>query len=210
MTAKILPSIMAKDQKSLDNLFRKLKGTVQTFHLDIADGKFVPNTSLWFDFKLPKKYHYQAHLMIKNPLRWIKANLKRISLFIPHFEELESHAYYIYWMKRKRKKVAFALKPETMVDEHLKKHLPDIDYLLILTVRPGFYGAEFLPFPMEKISQIKETNPKIKIIVDGGMNPKTIRKARQAGADYFISGSYITGSASPGRAISRLKKAMAT
>lgn len=199
---------MAQSQRSLDALLQKLKGAGQTLHLDIADGEFVKNTSLWFDFRLSKKFNYQAHLMIKNPLRWIKPNLKRISLFIPQFEAIESHAFYIHWMRRKRKKIAFALKPETKVSRHLKKHLPDIDYILILTVRPGFYGSKYLSEPLEKIRLIKEANPKIKIIVDGGMEPRTIKEAKKAGADDFVSGSYVTKSRKPKEAARKLREAL--
>ena len=89
-----------------------------------------------------------------------------------------------------------ALKPETKVKE-VKDFLKDVDYVLILTVHPGFYGAKFLSAPLKKIKQIKKINPKIKIIVDGGMDPKTIKKAVKAGADLFVSGSYVTKAENP-------------
>ena len=83
-----------------------------------------------------------------------------------------------------------------------------IDYLLVLTVHPGFYGAKYLPAQLRKITQIKKINPRVKVIVDGGMNPQTIRQAAQAGADFFITGSYTTKADNPKKALKTLAKAI--
>ena len=187
---QIIPSIMANSQRELNQLMRKVEKITSIVHLDIADGTFVPTTMLQFPLKLLSSFNYQAHLMIKTPLPFIKRNLHRISLFIPQFEVFEFPQEYIDFMREKKLKVAFALHPETSVDR-IKHFLQQIDFILILTVRPGYYGAKFLPKPLRKIKQIKKINPKITVIVDGGMNPTTIQKARRAGADVFISGSYV-------------------
>ena len=127
MKQKIWPSIVAKDQKELNILFKKLKGSTKTLHLDIVDGKFADNHSLDFNFKLSKKFSYTAHLMIKNPERWIKKNLFRIEVFIPHIEEVKDVDGYIKWMKSNGKKIAFAVLPGTKV-KAFKKYLGEIDY----------------------------------------------------------------------------------
>lgn len=203
MVQLIFPSIIAKSQQELDTELARLKGAAKTLHLDIVDGKFAPNRSLEFPFKLNKDYQYQAHLMIQKPELWIKKNLNRIDLFIPHFEAIHYHSRYILWMKKMKKKVAFAILPRTTV-EHLKEHLPYIDYVLILTVHPGFYGSKYMPEELLKIKPIKKINPKVKIIVDGGMNPLTIREAKKAGADLFVSGSYLLRNHSAKKAIEDL------
>ena len=200
---------MARSQKELNEDFVKLKSVVKELHLDVADGKFVQNTTLWFPFKLSKKFTYNAHLMIKDPEKWIKAHFSQIWLFIPHFEEIKDKEGYISWMKKERRQVAFALKPETKV-KGLVPFLNRIDYILVLTVHPGFYGAKYLPKELKKIQEIKKVNPKIKVIVDGGMCPETINQAKQAGADYFVSGSYTTKSDNPKKAIKTLLGAMRT
>lgn len=195
---------MAKDARELRHRFRKLHGVAKTLHLDIVDGKFAPNHSLDFPLKLPREFRYQAHLMVRDPLPWIRKNLNRIGLFIPHFESLQEPAQYIAWMKQRKKKVAFAILPETKVTS-LKKHLMNIDIILILTVHPGFYGGKYLKSELRKIEQIKRMNPKVRVIVDGGMNPKTIRQARKAGADFFVSGSYVNGAENPRKALRQLQ-----
>ncbi|MBU0469988.1 MAG: hypothetical protein KKA62_03530 [Nanoarchaeota archaeon] len=207
MKQKILPSVMAKDQKELDDYFKRLKGSTKEIHLDISDGKFVSSKILDFKFKLSDEFRYNAHLMIKNPLIWIKKNFNKIDLFIPHIEEIKTPQKYIQGMKSKKKKIAFALRPENKITT-IKPFLKDIDYVLILTVHPGFYGSKFLKAPLRKIKQIKKINPKIKIIVDGGIHPKTIKDAVKAGGDYFVSGSFTTRSENPKARIKELLKAM--
>lgn len=207
MAQLIFPAIIAKSQQQLDAELTRLAGAAKTLHLDIVDGKFAPNRSLEFPFTLSKKYQYQAHLMIQKPETWIKKNMQRIDLFIPHFEAIYYHSRYILWMKKMKKKVAFAILPQTTV-EHLQEHLPYIDYVLILTVHPGFYGSPYLASELKKIKPIKKINPKIKIIVDGGMNPITIKQAKKAGADLFVSGSYTMKNHSPKKAIEELMEVL--
>lgn len=214
MTQLIYPSIIAKNQKELQEKYGKLPGVVKTLHLDVVDGRFAPNKSLQFKFKLSPEFRYDAHLMVKDPELWIKRQLrgphnKIINLFIPHFEAVYFHSRYILWMKQLKKPVAFAILPETNVI-HLREHLPYIDYVLVLTVHPGFYGSKYLRSELLKIRPIKKVNPKIKVIVDGGMNPETIMEAKRAGADFFVSGSYITNNHSAREAIGKMKKALGT
>lgn len=207
MTQLIYPSLMSKNQKELDSDLKHLKNTVKTFHLDIVDGKFAPNHSLNFNFKLSPKFKYEAHLMVKKPELWIKKHWKRIELFIPQFEELKDPLRFIHWMKQTKRKVAFAIKPETKVTK-IKSYLKETDLVLVLTVHPGFYGSKFLPDCLKKIKEIKKINPKIKVMVDGGMNPNTIKPARKAGADYFVSGSYVTKADKPKDRIKNLEKSI--
>lgn len=211
MNQTIIPSVIAKNQNELDAYLKKLHGIAKTVHLDVIDGKFAPNHSLQFPFRLPNEFSYQAHLMMKRPERWIEKHLKRhagkIKLFIPHLKEVQDHAAYIKWLKAHKKKVAFALNPEMTV-RHIQKHIKNIDYILILTVHPGFYGSKYLKSELRKIPAIKKANPKVKIIVDGGMNPWTIADAAKAGADFFVSGSYIMQNSHTGKAMKELEKAL--
>ncbi len=207
MAQLIFPSIVAKSQKELDDDFTHLKGIVKELHLDVVDGKFAPNHSLDFKFKLSSKFKYNAHLMIKHPEAWIKQHWQKIELFIPQFEELKDFKRYYHWMRQTNRKVAVAIKPETKVSK-LKPVLNDVDFVLVLTVHPGFYGSRFLPEQLKKVTQIKKLAPKIKVIVDGGMAPDTIKLAVKAGADLFVSGSYTTKAEKPKERIKSLMKAI--
>ena len=211
MNQRIFPSLMGKNQKEIDLLFKRYSGMVKTLHIDVADGKAVPNTSFWFPFRLSKKFRYQAHLMVRNPEKWIEKHGHKVDMCIFQWEELAQRykgclqCCAIPWMKSLKKPVAISLRPETLVQE-IRPYLKDIDYILILTVHPGFYGAKFLAAPLRKIKALKKMKPTLKIMVDGGMNPITIRKAAEAGADYFVSGSYVNKADDPKKALRELQE----
>ncbi|MBI2665112.1 ribulose-phosphate 3-epimerase [Candidatus Woesearchaeota archaeon] len=204
MKDKIWPSVMPKNQEELVVLLKKLRGVSKELHLDVTDGKFVPTNYFNFPFKLRKGFSYNAHLMIKDPETWIEKHKREVNLIIPHWEAIEDKNKFISWMKKEKKPIAFALRPETGIDQ-LRGYLEIIDYLLILTVHPGYYGAPFLPEQLKKISKIKKLNSKIKIIVDGGINLQTIKDAKKGGADYFVSGSFVSKSIDPKKSINELK-----
>ncbi len=191
----VFPSVMAKNQKELDQMLKNLHGVAKYLHLDIADGKFVPNASLWFPFRLSQKIKYIAHLMVKAPEKWIQKHGKKVEFCIVQAETVDIPSY-IKKTKLQKRKVAFALNPETRVST-INNYLNDIDYVLILTVHPGFYGAKYLRYPLKKIKEIKKINPNIKVIVDGGMNSLTVKDAAKAGADHVVSGSFITKAEHP-------------
>src|SRR3989338_10922498 len=93
MKQKVFPSVMAKSQKELDTMLKNLSDVAKYLHLDVADGKFVPNTSLWFPFKLSKKFKYIAHLMVKNPETWIKKHGKKVEFCIVQAETIDIENY---------------------------------------------------------------------------------------------------------------------
>ena len=98
-----------------------------------------------------------------------------------------------------------ALNPETKAKK-VTKYLQVIAYVLILTVHPGFYGAKYLQYPLKKIKEIKKINPDTRIIVDGGMNTGTVQDAIKAGADYVVSGSFITKAENPKERMEQLER----
>lgn len=206
---RIFPSVMAKTQQEIDGTLDKLRGVSREIHLDIGDGQFVPHQYGWFDVKLFPQFKYNAHLMTKNPLSWIKQNGIKVDAIIFHPEPLseEEIKKTIHNIKSLNKKVGLALKPETKVS-FIKRHLPELDFVLILTVHPGIYEAEYLKSPLKKIAPIKHLHPKIKIIVDGGMNQETIADAVKAGVDGIVSGSFVTRAENPKKAMMLLKRAV--
>ncbi|MBI4152750.1 ribulose-phosphate 3-epimerase [Candidatus Woesearchaeota archaeon] len=205
---QIYPSVMAKDQRELDATLKKLKGVAKTLHLDIGDGKFVPQQYGWFTFKLSENFKYNAHLMVCDPESWIRNNGNKVETIIFHPEPLSGQKILalITQIKSLKKKVGLALKPETNVAS-IKKYLFLLDHVLILTVHPGSYGAKYLPAPLRKIALVKQLQPTIKVIVDGGMRPETIGDAVRAGADAVVSGSFITKAEDPKKALRYLRTA---
>jgi ribulose-phosphate 3-epimerase len=187
----IVPSIIAKNQEELDDILQKISGRSQMVQLDIMDGEFVPNRSLDFDFHLPQgKYRYEAHLMVEDPDGWINSFGFKADTIIVHFEAAGTSPKTIQSIKRLGKKTALALIPETGIDRVLD-YLDTLDQVLVMTVHPGFYGSPFLPEVMGKIKKLRQMKPEMDIEVDGGIKPETIEMVDEAGANLFVSGSYL-------------------
>jgi len=201
----IIPAIIAKSQKELDERFEKAKAG-SLIHLDVMDGKFVKQQSLNFPFKLPReKRDYQAHLMVSHPLAWIDKNAHKVDTIIFHIESYKRFSKIvdtIDLIKKKHKKVGIALNPLTPAKsiQHLVKK---INLVLLMTVYPGRYGAHFTPSALKKADKIRSFNSKIKIQIDGGINPKTVERASRY-ADSLTSGSYIQNAESPKNALKEL------
>lgn len=217
-TQKIIPSIIASSQKELENRFKKVSSLSDTFHLDIMDGKFVENKSLNFSFKIPKNSFltsifthkkFEAHLMVKNPEKWINNNAKKVDTIIFHAEPLKEKQIkeLIKELKEKKKKVGIALNPETQIKK-VEPFLHTIDKILILSVHPGKYGAKFLPKTLDKIRKLRKIKPNLNVEIDGGIDDKTINSAKKAGANLFVVGSDLQESENPKKTMKELKNAM--
>lgn len=204
MKYKIIPSIITNNQKDLDSLILKYKPYFKLIQLDIMDGKFVENKSCWFKFKLKKGIKYEAHLMINNPTEWIKDNYKYFETLIPNFEKIKDPIKLINFVKSKKKKIGFAINPETKI-ELLVPYLKYLDQILVLAVHPGQHGADFLPENLNKIQNLRKIYKK-NIEVDGHVNDKTIRICKKAGANLFAVGSYLKNSKNLRKDITILKK----
>lgn len=202
MKYQVIPTLIAKNQKELDALLDKYKKYSKYFQVDVMDGKFVRNKSNWFNFKLPKSFKYEAHLMVDKPEDWIKKNHKQFDVLIANFEKIKDPLGLIEFTKKKKKKIGFALNPETSV-MHVMPYTKLLDRILILTVHPGKYGAEFLPETLEKIKMLRmEYNKDIE--VDGHINPEILRLCKEAGANFFAVGHYLKESKDIDKAMKEL------
>ena len=203
---EIIPAIIAKNQEELNENLSKVIDQVDTIQLDIMDNDFVPNTSLYFDFTLPNKSClYEAHLMVSNPGEWIKMYIEKVDTILIHHESNYNAESLISSVKDNGKRIGLVLNPETSISE-IEAYLDDIDQVLIMTVNPGFYGSPFLPEMVDKISYLRSLKPEIDIEVDGGITDKTIKIVNEAGANMFVSGSYLVKSVDVSASIRSLKE----
>lgn len=201
----IIPAIIAKSQDELEKKIDLVKNFVNCIQLDVMDNKFVPNTSLFFDFSLPKtNCFFEAHLMIQDPQDWIERNGNKVDTILVHFESKFDPKKIIDIVKKQGKKFGFVLNPETSIEE-LSSYMNDLDQVLIMTVNPGFYGSPFLPEMLGKIRKLRAMKPTLDIEVDGGITDNTIQSVDQAGANMFVSGSYIVKAENIEKAIENLK-----
>ncbi|MFQ5820674.1 MAG: hypothetical protein ACE5I5_11850 [Candidatus Heimdallarchaeota archaeon] len=211
MKILIVPAIIAQTQHELDEMLENVPILARRVQLDVMDGIFVPNTSLNFPFELPPNgFEYEAHLMMENPLDWVEENAHKVDIVLLHVETLTDIDMAINAVKMKDTKIGLAVVPKTP-NEVIIPHLSKLDELLMMTVVPGSYckgEEEFSHVSLEKIKQIRKINKTIPIEVDGCVDLKTVRLAKDAGANIFASGSFIIKSSDPERAIKELENAV--
>jgi len=207
MEPMIVPAVIARDQNELGELLSRLRGVASRVMLDFMDGEFVSGTSLQFDLHLPEGFSYEAHLMVRRPLSYLARLAGSVETVILHIETLDDVGRAIVSTRRAGFKVMLAISTGTPV-EFVAPYLREIDGVLVMTVEPGKYGADFLPWTLDKVKTLKVMDGRMTIEVDGGMNPDNARAAREAGANIFASGSYIIRSQDLGRAFRELEEAI--
>lgn len=206
MRKEIIPAIIADDQKDLEKKIRSVKDYVSTLQLDFMDGKFVPTQSIDFNFSVPDTdFNIEAHLMVESPYEWAKKNLHKVDTLLFHYESKSNPVSVINYVKSENKRAGIVINPETPVSD-IKDYLKDIDQVLVMTVIPGYYGSKFIPGALEKVKELRKISPSLDIEVDGGITDVTISLAYSAGANLFVSGSYIVKSNNPEKRIDELNK----
>ena len=212
--AIIAPSLLAADFLQLQNACTMLnKSEAEWFHLDIMDGRFVPNISygpmvVEFIRKTTTKF-CDVHLMIEEPERYTEAFKKAGADGITvHYEACRHLHRNIQQIKNLGMKVGVALNPHTPI-ELLKDILQDIDMVLIMSVNPGFGGQSFIPHTINKIKRMREMIDEqllnVKIQIDGGVTTDNAPLIVEAGADVLVAGSFVFKAADPIKAIAALK-----
>ena len=183
------------------------------FHLDVMDGRFVPNIS----FGLPVIQQIRkattkvcdVHLMIEEPEKYAEAFQQAgADILTVHFEACKHLHRNIQQIKSLGMKAGVALNPHTPVNL-LSDVLHDIDLVLIMSVNPGFGGQKFIPHTIEKIRQLRkminERNLNIHIEVDGGITLDNASLVASAGADVLVAGNTVFSAANPTAVIDTLK-----
>lgn len=197
---KVLPSLLASDFSRLGEEIKTMESAgADIFHLDIMDGQFVPNISYGIPVvEAISKSSYiplDVHLMTYNPDQFIE-EFSNIGVDMISFHiEATAHAHRtIQLIQSYGMKAGIALNPQSSI-EQIKHLLKSLDFVLIMTVNPGFGGQGFIEEGLDKITELarlKETlGVDFEIEVDGGINGDTAKLCRERGANLFVSGSYL-------------------
>ncbi|MCK4653285.1 MAG: ribulose-phosphate 3-epimerase [Candidatus Cloacimonetes bacterium] len=199
---KIAPSLLSADFTNLEKEIKKVQDAgADILHLDIMDGHFVPNLTfgplIIKQIKAISKIPVDVHLMVTNPEKYLETLGDWGIEYVSFHQETVFHLHrQVSVLKAKNVKTGIALNPATPV-ETIFSILSDVDFVLIMSVNPGFGGQKFLPLVYDKIKKLRkfadEKNPNLEIEVDGGVDDKNAPKLVKAGVHILVAGSYIFG-----------------
>jgi ribulose-phosphate 3-epimerase len=213
---QIAPSLLSADFAALGAAIAAVeRGGADLIHVDIMDGHFVPNLTM--GPPVVKSLHRVArvpldvHLMIEEPDRYIEAFVEAGAGSVTVHAEAAVHLHRtIQFIKSLGAKAGVALNPATPVGA-LEQIAGDLDYVLVMTVNPGFGGQTFIPRSESKIRAVRELlrheHSTAPIEVDGGIDPVTAPRVVVAGADILVAGQAIFGTPDPERATRELRAA---
>lgn len=189
---EILPGILEKEWSEIEKKIELVKPFAKAVHVDLLDGKFALNTT-FFDPKPFAKYSqdifFELHMMVEEPEQYIKpwanAGFQR---FLGHIEKMSDQASFVATAQNYGE-AGLAIDGPTPITD-LKAPLIDLDALLIMSIKAGFSGQQFVLDYVSKIKKLKE-KLLIPVEVDGGINQKTIKDAISCGATRFVATSAL-------------------
>lgn len=215
MSPKVAPSILSADFLNLGKDIEMLnRSEADWIHVDVMDGVFVPNISFGFPVleavaSIAKK-PLDVHLMITQPERYIEQFIKAGAQYLSiHYEGAIHLNRTVNHIKELGAKAGVVLNPHTSVDV-LKDIIADLDYVLLMSVNPGYGGQKFIPATLKKIEAMnlmrRSRNQNCLIEVDGGVNEKNAQDIIEAGADVLVAGNAVFKALNPEQAIKKIKQ----
>lgn len=216
MNVRLAPSVLSADFANLAaDIAAAERGGADFIHVDVMDGHFVPNITIGPPvvraIKRVATVPLDVHLMIEEPDRYIddfvEAGAAMISVHVEVLPHLHRTLAYI---KKRGARAGVVLNPSTPVIA-IENVAGDVDYVLVMSVNPGFGGQSFIPRSVDKIRQVRalldaagSTAP---VEVDGGIDLNTIAAVVAAGAEWIVAGQAVFGKRQPEHAARALKEA---
>src|SRR6202795_3887504 len=211
---KIAPSILSADFAALGEAVARVEaGGADQLHVDVMDGRFVPNITIGppviESIRKRTRLPLDVHLMIVEPERYIETFVRAgADLVTVHAEACTHLNRILHQIREAGAKAGVALNPSTP-PEAIEWVLDDLDLILVMSVNPGFGGQSFIPSSYAKVRQIRTlVGPRpIDVSVDGGANRETAGALAQAGVSTLVAGSAIYGAQDPAQAVRDLRTA---
>ncbi len=213
----IAPSIIAGERENYEEKVRKAeRGGADIIHLDVMDGRFVPNTTFFAD-TVRKLRHitslpFDVHLMIEDPMKYIQHYIDaRCDIITVHAEACHENEFLTIKEKLLASGISpgIAINPSTDLPDWIYSHTDDIDVVIIMSVNPGFAGQKFIP---EVLPKMVNTNRKLRehgfkgyIEADGGIDATNLQQVYDSGARILVAGSAVYRSSDIHGAIIQLR-----
>ncbi len=215
---EIAPSILSADFTRLgEQIEAAERGGATIIHVDVMDGHFVPNITVGLpvvrSLSRATRLPLDAHLMISEPglyaEQFVEAGAQMVSVHI----EADPHIHRtLASIKKGGAKAGLVINPATSLGA-IEEALQYADYVLVMSVNPGFGGQKFIPASLEKVRRlrrmIEERGLGTRIEIDGGIGPDNIAEAVAAGAEIFVAGTSVFGKGDPAAAVRDLLSAAA-
>ncbi len=204
--SRVIPAILTSDSEALETMVRQAEGFTTYVQFDIMDGQFVPSKSILYDdlAALSMKLSWEAHLMVQRPEEYLeglkKAGAQKVTF---HYEATSSPRDIISRARELGIEVGLAINPETDVPAILPL-VSEVGSILLLTVHPGFYGSQFIPEVLDKVAELRKSQPAVEIGVDGGIKESNISQVARVGVDAIYVGSAIFMQPQPGESFRHL------
>jgi len=212
---EIVPSILSADFAHLaEEIARVERGGASILHLDVMDGHFVDNITIGppvvESIRKCTRSHLDCHLMIENPDRYavefVKAGANSVSV---HYEAANHLDGTLNSIRSAGAMAGVVLNPATPVSV-LEDVLDVADYVLLMSVNPGFGGQKLIPYVLDKVRKLermrREKRLTVPIEIDGGVHPENLAEVVRAGCDWIVTGSAIFHSPDPEATTRRMRE----